>query len=46
MIIEKELKISQELPESKRALLNLLFTGSWITDEITFALKPFDISTQ
>ena len=46
MVIEEELKISQELPQSKRALLNLLFTGSWITDEITFALKPFDISTQ
>jgi DNA-binding MarR family transcriptional regulator len=46
MVIEKELKISKELPESKRALLNLLFTGSWVTDEITFVLKPFDISTQ
>jgi len=46
MIIEKELKISKELSESKRVLLNLLFTGSQVTDEITFALKPFDISTQ
>jgi DNA-binding MarR family transcriptional regulator len=46
MIIEKELKISKELSESKRVLLNLLFTGSRVTDEITFALKPFDISTQ
>jgi DNA-binding MarR family transcriptional regulator len=46
MIIEKELKISKELTESKRVLLNLLFTGSRVTDEITFALKPFDISTQ
>ncbi|MFD0931161.1 MarR family winged helix-turn-helix transcriptional regulator [Psychroflexus salinarum] len=46
MIIEKELKISKQLPESKRALLNLLFTENWITDEITTTLKPFDITTQ
>ncbi|MBZ9786449.1 MarR family transcriptional regulator [Psychroflexus sp. CAK57W] len=46
MIIEKELKISKQLPECKRALLNLLFTGNWITDEITSTLKPFDITTQ
>lgn len=46
MIIEKELKISKQLPECKRALLNLLFTGNWITDEITSILKPFDITTQ
>ncbi|SDG82779.1 MarR family winged helix-turn-helix transcriptional regulator [Psychroflexus sediminis] len=46
MIIEKELKISKPLPECKRALLNLLFTGNWITDEITSVLKPFDITTQ
>lgn len=46
MIIEKELKISKRLPECKRALLNLMFTGNWITDEITTTLKPFDITTQ
>jgi DNA-binding MarR family transcriptional regulator len=46
MIIEKELKISKQLPECKRALLNMLYTGNWITDEITSALKPFDITTQ
>lgn len=46
MIIEKELKISKQLPECKRALLNLLFTENWITDKITTALKPFDITTQ
>jgi len=46
MIIEKELKISKQLPECKRALLNLLYTGNWITDEITSSLKPFDITTQ
>lgn len=46
MIIENELKISKQLPECKRALLNLLFTGNWITDEITSVLKPFDITTQ
>lgn len=46
MIIEKELKISKQLPECKRALLNLLFTSNWITDEITSILKPFDITTQ
>lgn len=46
MIIEKELKISKQLPECKRALLNLLFTGNWITDEITSVLRPFDITTQ
>lgn len=46
MIIEEELKITKKLPECKRALLNLLFTGNWINDEITSILKPFDISTQ
>lgn len=46
MIIEKELKISKRLPESKRALLNIMFTSNWITDEITSVLKPFDITTQ
>lgn len=46
MIIEKELKISKQLPEYKRSLLNLLFTGNWVSDEITSVLKPFDITTQ
>lgn len=46
MLIEKELKISKQLPECKRALLNVMFTSNWITDEITSVLKPFDISTQ
>lgn len=46
MIIEEELKITKKLPECKRALLNLLFTGNWVNDEITSILKPFDISTQ
>lgn len=45
-MIEEELKITKKLPECKRALLNLLFTGNWINDEITSILKPFDISTQ
>ena len=46
IMIEKELKISRQLPNCKRALLNVLFTSNWINDEITSALKPFDISTQ
>lgn len=46
MIIEKELKITKKLPECKKALLNLMYTGNWINDEITSILKPFDISTQ
>lgn len=46
MLIEDELKISKQLPECKRALLNVMFTSNWITDEITSVLKPFDISTQ
>lgn len=46
MIIENELKISTELPNCKRALLNVLYTSNYVTDEITTALKPFDITTQ
>jgi DNA-binding MarR family transcriptional regulator len=46
MLIEDELKISKQLPECKRTLLNVMFTSNWITDEITSVLKPFDISTQ
>ncbi len=46
MVIEKQLKISKQLPEYKRSLLNVLYTGNWVTDEITNILKPFDITTQ
>jgi DNA-binding MarR family transcriptional regulator len=46
MIIEETLKISKRLPERKRALLNLLYTGNWVSDEIARVLKPFDITPQ
>ncbi|WP_019038521.1 MarR family winged helix-turn-helix transcriptional regulator [Psychroflexus tropicus] len=46
MIIEETLKISKRLPECKRALLNLLYTGNWVSDEIARVLKPFDITPQ
>lgn len=45
-MIEQELKITKQLPEYKRVLLNLLFTGNWITDEITSTLKPYEITSQ
>ena len=46
MVIEETLKISKRLPERKRALLNLLYTGNWVSDEIAKVLKPFDITPQ
>ena len=46
MIVEEKLKISTELPDSKRVLLNVLYTSNFVTDEITSALRPFDITTQ
>lgn len=30
----------------KKAIVNLLFTGHWLNDEISEVLKPFDISIQ
>ncbi|MGM0635644.1 MAG: MarR family winged helix-turn-helix transcriptional regulator [Bacteroidota bacterium] len=46
MEIEKHIQTKAILPEHKRVLLNILFTGNWLNDEITEVLKPFDISTQ
>ncbi|WP_127844760.1 MarR family winged helix-turn-helix transcriptional regulator [Psychroflexus aestuariivivens] len=46
MIIGKQLKISKQIPEYKKALLNVLYTGNWLNDEVASALKPFDISPQ
>lgn len=46
MIIEKQLKISKQIPEYKKALLNVLYTGNWLNDEVASALKTYDISPQ
>jgi len=46
MEIEDELNITQDIAEYKKALLNILFTGNWLNEEVASALKPFDISPQ
>lgn len=46
MAIEEEIQTSLSLPTHKRALINILFTNNWISEEMNKVLKPFDISLQ
>lgn len=46
MAIEEEIQTSLLLPTHKRALINILFTNNWISEEMNKVLKPFDISLQ
>lgn len=46
MKIEEEIQTKKKLPDYKRALINVIYTGNWITDEMNAVLKPYDISTQ
>ncbi len=44
MQLEKELKSSKPLPPHQRALLNILFTASWLDCYLQRCLRPFGIT--
>jgi DNA-binding MarR family transcriptional regulator len=44
MRLEEALKIEQFESPSKRAIVNVLYTGYWLTDQVNELLKPFGIS--
>ena len=46
MSIESVLKINSDLPLSKKAVINLLYTYGIVNKSLNDVLKPFDISIQ
>ena len=46
MNIEKIIKTEAELPLSRKAIVNLLYTENWVRDKINLELKTYDISIQ
>ncbi len=44
--IEEIIKTEVELPLSRKAIVNLLYTENWVMDKINAELKEFDISLQ
>ncbi len=44
--IEDIIKTEVELPLSRKAIVNLLYTENWIMDKINIELKAYDISLQ
>lgn len=46
MRIESVLKINSDLPLSKKAIINILFTYGIVNKALNDVLKPFDISIQ
>ncbi len=46
MNIEDIIKTEVELPLSRKAIVNLLYTENWLMDKISLELKSFDISIQ
>ncbi|MFD2565256.1 MarR family winged helix-turn-helix transcriptional regulator [Aquimarina rubra] len=46
MNIEDIIKTKTKLPLSRKAIVNLLYTENWISDQINSELKVYDISIQ
>jgi len=46
MIIENIIQTKSELPISRKAIINLLYTENWLRDQIHSELKTYDISIQ
>ncbi len=46
MNIEDVIKTKAELPLSRKAIINMLYTENWISDQIHSELKVYDISIQ
>jgi DNA-binding MarR family transcriptional regulator len=44
--LETILKTTAILPESRKTVLNISYSSTWIKDELASALKPFDISME
>ncbi len=44
--LEAILKTTAILPSSRKTVLNISYSSTWIKDEIASALKPFDISIE
>lgn len=44
--LETILKTTAILPSSRKTVLNISYSSTWIKDEIASALKPFDISVE
>jgi DNA-binding MarR family transcriptional regulator len=45
MILEAELKSTKPMPAAQRAMLNILFTASWLDCAITRQLRPFGLTS-
>jgi len=46
MKIEEALKVQKFNSAAKRAIVNVLYTGYWLSDRVNEQLKPFGISEQ
>ena len=46
MRFEDAIKIEKVDNPSKRAIMNVYYTGYWLSDQVNERLKPFDISEQ
>ncbi|MBT8296081.1 MAG: MarR family transcriptional regulator [Gramella sp.] len=46
MNIEEQLKTNTKLPESRKLVLNMIVTASYISEKLAEALKPFEVSNQ
>lgn len=46
MSIENDLKTNKKLNLSKKSVINLMYTGNFVLNEINKTLKPFNITNQ
>lgn len=46
MKIEELLKTNNQMPDSRRLVLNIMVTANYVSERLTEALKPFGISSQ
>lgn len=46
MKIEELLKTNNDMPDSKKLVLNIIVTANFISEKLTEVLKPFSISSQ
>jgi DNA-binding MarR family transcriptional regulator len=45
MNIEDIIKTESQLPNSRRLLINLIYTTNWVSEQFTEVLKPYSLST-
>ncbi|MBW1298075.1 MarR family winged helix-turn-helix transcriptional regulator [Aquimarina litoralis] len=46
MNIEDVIKTKEELPISRKAIVNILYTENWISERVSAELKTYDLSIQ